>query len=61
MGRLHYKTQNHMMPMRGLWLLPVLMPASLRAQLSSSEDLLAFEDGAIIPHAYKGKYIKRWR
>ena len=50
---LHYKTQNHMMPMRGLWQLPVLMPASLRAQISSSEDLLALEDGAIIPHVIR--------
>ena len=50
---LQYKTQNHMMPMRGLWQLPVLMPASLRAQISSSEDLLALEDGAIIPHVIR--------
>ena len=50
---LHYKTQSHMMPMRGFWQLPVLMPASLRAELSSSEDLLALEDGAIIPHVIR--------
>ena len=41
------------MPMRGLWQLPVVMPASLRAELSSSEDLLALEDGAIIPHVIR--------
>ena len=50
---LQYKTQSHMMPMRGLWQLPVVMPASLRAELSSSEDLLALEDGAIIPHVIR--------
>ena len=39
-----------MMPMRGLWRLPIVKTASFRQDLSCVDGLLALEDGAIIPH-----------
>lgn len=47
---LSYEGGEHMMPMRGLWRLPIVTTASFRQDLSCVDGLLALEDGAIIPH-----------
>ena len=45
-----YEGAEQMMPMRGLWRLPIVKTASFRQDLSCVDGLLALEDGAIIPH-----------